>query len=1057
MKKRAAIHKNNGFALILVGLLMLGLWGLPSYGHTFASASAAGDPSVPPDASRIAQIERLIDSQMEKSHIPGVAVTIVQGAETVYQRGFGYADAERGQPVSAASVFELGSTSKAYTGVAVLKLVREGRLKLEDPVTAYIPWLQFHVKGAGAKPGTEAASVTIGQLLYQTSGIPFSTIGDIPAGAGEDALRQTIEKLRGTELDFSPGERFQYATVNYDILGYVIEQVTGQSYENYIREQVLQPLGLHHTYVSTAEASRHDEGVQGYKLGYLKPRPFDAPVYEGNTPAGYIYTDSRDMALWLKIQLGAVSVNPAMAAVLSRSHQPDRTVSPDADGSSYAAGWYVYQSGGGELSHSGSNPAYSSFIAFRPGEQLGVAVMANLNSANTLVIGQGILDLLLDKEPVTEIGDIYRNVDRMSVILLAISLPFIGLSLWFVISIGRDLRHKRRQAASGILMNGLRLLSFVVFSGGLTYAFLLLPEVLFNGVNWGFAEVWAPSSFKMSMCFLYAALLLFALSLLLNSLFPGQGRSPLFPFIVLCLVSGIGNTLIIFIINEALARTGAFQAGLFSFFLVGLLVYVLSQRIVRTQLIRFTNDLIYVKQTEIIDRILHSPYGKVEKIAKEKLYSVLNHDIETISGGINVLVFGLTSLITLIFCFVYLGFINVYGLLASMLVISFAALAYYAAGRDANKHWESTRDIQNVFYKYIGHMAQGFKELSLHQAKKSEFRADLHESCNEYRVKRIQGDTRFANVFVIGEVMFTVVIGVAAFMFPLWFDSIRSHSLRSFIFIFLYMGAPVRGVLDAVPDLIRMRIAWNRIHQLSAELGNEPGAAESVQMEDRLDASFSTLELNHVCYTYENDSGAAFSVGPVNLVLRAGEVTFITGGNGSGKSTLVKLITGLYEPSAGFVSMNGRPVSPAGLSEQFTAVFSEYHLFDKLYGVRNNLDDTAVSHYLQQLHLEQKVYIQDGRFSTTQLSSGQRRRLALFISYMEDRPVYLFDEWAADQDPEFRRFFYHSVLPDLKKQGKCVIAVTHDDRYFDLADRLVKMESGQMIHLETQKTASGSW
>ncbi|MDP4098847.1 cyclic peptide export ABC transporter [Paenibacillus sp. P96] len=1047
MKREIAVHK--GFAVILVVLLMLGVWVLPIYGHAFASVAA--ESPVPPDASRIAQIERLIDGQMEQSQIPGLAITIVQGDETVYQRGFGYANTQRRQPVSAESVFELGSTSKAFTGLAVLKLVREGKLKLEDPVTTYIPWLHFNAKGAAAQPGSAAANVTLGQLLFQTSGIPFSTIGDIPEGAEEEALQQTVQRLRGITLEFRPGDRFQYATVNYDVLGYVIEQVTGQSYENYIREQVLQPLGLQHTYVSTVEASRHDEVVQGYKLGYLKARPFDAPIYRGNTPAGYIYTDSQDMALWLKIQLGTVPVNQELAEVIFESHRPDRTVSPDADGSSYAAGWYVYQSGGGELSHSGSNPAYSSFVAFRPEEQIGVAVMANLNSANTLVIGQGILDLLLGKEPVTGLEDTYRTVDRMSVIILVISASFIGLSLWFAVSIGLDLYYKRRQMASGTIMNGLRLLSFAVFSGGVTFAFLQLPEVLFNGVNWDFAEVWAPSSFKTSMWLLYASLLLFALSLLLNALFPKQGRSPLFPFIVLCLVSGIGNTLIIFIINEALARTETFQIGLFSFFLVGLLVYVLSQRIVRTQLIRFTNDLIYDKQTEIIDRVLHSPYNKVEKIAKEKLYSVLNHDIETISGGINVLVFGLTSLITLIFCFVYLGFINVYGLLVSILVISLAALAYYAAGRDANKHWESTRDIQNVFYQYIGHMAQGFKELSLHQAKKSEFRTDLHESCNQYRVKRIKGDTRFANVFVIGEIMFTVVIGVVAFIFPLLFDSVRSHSLRSFVFIFLYMGAPVRGVLDAVPDLIRMRIAWNRIRQLSAELSHGPGAEESVPMRDALDTGFGTLELNHVCYEYENHHGTTFSVGPVNLVLRAGEVTFITGGNGSGKSTLVKLITGLYEPSAGLISMNGRPVSPAGLSEQFTAVFSEYHLFDKLYGVRHSLDEMAVNHHLKQLHLDQKVYIQDGRFSTIQLSSGQRRRLALFISYMEDRPVYLFDEWAADQDPEFRRYFYHSVLPELKKQGKCVIAVTHDDRYFDLADTLVKMEAGQMIQLDTQR------
>ncbi|WP_458462468.1 cyclic peptide export ABC transporter [Paenibacillus sp.] len=1064
MKKRH--ERNHGFTSVLIVFLALGLWMTACVGQSMAYASGEGvrggdvSPNVSlPDEALMSRIEQLINSQMEKAQIPGMAVTIVQGDTTLYQQGFGYADVQHNLSVSAESVFELGSTSKAFTGLGIEKLVREGKLDLNDPVSDYIPWLQFHTASSGIS-GNQDARVTVGQLLYQTSGIPFATIADIPSSTGEDALLQTIQQLRDTTLDFSPGERFQYATVNYDILGYIMEQVTGQSYEDYMRAEILEPLGLQHTFVSTSEAMKQGEIVQGYKLGFLKARPYDAPVYRGNTPAGYIYMDSLDMARWLQIQMNTIPVHPEMSEVIASSQRPDRTVSPDSDGSSYAAGWYVYQSGGGELSHSGNNPAYSSFVAFRPDEKLGVAVMANLNSANTLIVGQGILDLMLGKEPVMELSDLYRNVDRIATVILAVSVPFIGIALWFIVSIWFDLYRKRRFVTSGRLMHVVRVISFALFAGGFAFAFLQLPQVLFDGVNWSFAEVWAPFSFKTAIWLLYAALMLFGLSLLLNSLFPKQGRSPLFPFVILCLVSGLGNTLIIFIINEALARTGSFQTGLFTFFLTGLLVYVFSQKIVRTQLIRFTNDLIYQKQTEIIDRILRSSYAKVENIAKEKLYSVLNHDIEAISGGINAIVFGVTSLITLIFCFVYLGFINIYGLLISILVIALAALAYYVAGRRANRHWETTRDIQNNFYNYIGHLAQGFKELSLNRAKKTEFRKDLHDSCNQYRVERIKGDISFANVFVIGEIMFTIVIGVVAFIFPLLFDTIRNHSLSSFVFIFLYMGAPVRGVLDAVPDLVRVRIAWKRIGQLSQELDHHDrsyGAEASVsikQGKEGIDTGFHSLELQDVGYTYDHAEGTTFSVGPVNLTLRAGEVVFITGGNGSGKSTLVKLITGLYEPTFGRIGINGQTLDAADLSQQYTAVFSEYHLFDKLYGVSRQLDESTVAKHLKELHLDQKVTIQDNKFSTTRLSSGQRRRLALFISYVEDRPIYLFDEWAADQDPEFRHYFYHSVLPDLKRRGKCVIAVTHDDRYFELADTLIKMESGQMVLLERDRQHS---
>lgn len=1023
---------------------------LAIYPVSYLASAEASQTSLPKD-EQLQQIEHLIKSQMDKSLIPGLAVTIVHGDETIYQQGFGFANVDKKQSVSPKSIFELGSTTKAFTGLGLLKLVAEGKLNLDDSVTDYIPWIKFHTKDSN-----RSDSVTLRQVLYQTSGIPFTSITSIPSSNDDTALRETIENLSGTTLDFSPGERFQYATINYDILGYVIEQVTNQSYEEYMNTEVLEPLGLQHTFLSKAEAETSGTMAQGYKLGYLNARPFDAPIYRGNTPAGYLYSDSNDMAQWLKIHLNTVPVKGSMEEIIGMSHMPDRTVSPDSDGSSYAAGWYVYQSGGGELSHSGNNPAYSSFVAFRPEEQVGVAVMANLNSSSTLVIGQGILDIMIGKEPVTELSDIYRTVDSISVVILAVSIPFMGLSLWFLGTMVRDILQRRRKSAQGWIKHVIRVFGFVLFAGGVGVAFLYIPQVLFNGVNWSFAEVWAPPSLKMAVSILYASLILFGLCMLLHSMFPGEGkRTPLFPFAVLCLVSGLGNTLIIFIINQALINTSSFQTGLFTFFLMGLAAYVISQKIVRSQLIRFTNDLIYQKQTEIINRILRSPYYKVEKVAKEKLYAVLNHDIETISGGINVLVFGLTSIITLIFCFIYLGYLNIYGLLISLLVVSLAALAYYVAGRHANKHWARTRDVQNVFYKYIGHMAQGFKELSLHQDKKKQFQIDMHDTCDEYRQRRIQGDIRFANVFVIGEILFTVVIGVVAFIFPILFDSVQSYSLSSFVFIFLYMGAPVRGVLDAVPDLIRVRIAWNRMNELAGELDDEKHSETNSNMtkEHQID-KFSHLELQDIHYEYVSPNGTSFSIGPINLTLRAGEITFITGGNGSGKSTLVKLLTGLYKPSSGNLFVNGKPKLNGEQSELFAAVFSEYHLFDKLYGLTNSLDKGSIDYHLEKLQLEQKVSIEDGKFSTTDLSSGQRRRLALLISYLEDRPVYLFDEWAADQDPEYRRYFYHHVLPELKLRGKCVIAVTHDDRYFEQADKLVKMEFGKMEMLDPKQHGS---
>ncbi|MDT2194486.1 serine hydrolase domain-containing protein [Paenibacillus larvae] len=234
------------------------------------------------------------------------------------------------------------------------------------------------------------------QLLHHTSGIPFETIKDIPQGDGDDSLQRTVKNLVNRELDFYPGEQFQYATINYDVLGLVIEEVTGSSFETYVRTHVLDTLGLKETFLFRQETAGRDM-ADGYKHGFMQSLTYNAPMYRGDTPAGYFITNANDMSKWLQIQLG--SGDGGINRLIGQSHSPDRTVPPAEDGSSYAAGWSVYQLGSGMLSHSGSNPNYSSQLVLLPGEEIGIAVLANLNSDYTEVIGNGIAAILQGKAP----------------------------------------------------------------------------------------------------------------------------------------------------------------------------------------------------------------------------------------------------------------------------------------------------------------------------------------------------------------------------------------------------------------------------------------------------------------------------------------------------------------------------------------------------------------------------------------------------------------------------------------------------------------------------------
>ncbi|GEC88345.1 cyclic peptide export ABC transporter [Brevibacillus brevis] len=991
------------------------------------------------------KIETFIYEQMDASKIPGLAVVIVNGDRVVYERGFGYSDLEKQRPVTRETVFELGSNTKAYTALAVLQLEQQGRLKLKDPVSKYLPWFTVTLGG-------QPVEITLEQLLYHKSGLPPETVGLIPRSSSDDALEQWVRKLSGIELKPAKGtrlgERFEYATANYDILGLVIQTVSGIPYEEYMQRNVLQPLGLDHTYANYEDAVRNGLSA-GYKMGFTYPLAYEAPRYRGNVPAGYISASMQDVAEWMKIQLGTKKINGFGEELIRRSHAPDTTVPPSSNGSSYAAGWSVFQRGSGELSHGGENPAFSSFMVLRPGDKIGIAVLANMNSDYTEYIARSLLDLIQDRELVKPQKDQLDQVDKIATLVLAVMVPTALALLVFQIravrEIGSGVRKFtgfRGKEVRGALLSG-------VFLGLFLLGFYWLPNILFERLPWGEVSVWGPQSLLPAVLAMIAVGVQFFLYHLLILFFP-KSMEKLYPALILLgIVSGFGNAFIIFVINQTFGNQDNLTNGLLFYFVLGIIMYVCGQRYIRTKLVTMTNNLVYEKRTDMIQKILRTPFYKMEAIADGRMHAVLNNDTEVVSRSMNVLVGGLTSLVTLICCFLYLGLLNGYALFISMAVIALAAGLYFYMGNKAEKLWEETRDIQTTFFRLMNDLIKGFKELRLNHHRNLSFRDQMEKSCDAYRWKRTEGDVRFASVTVIGELLFTVVIGFVAFLFPLIFPHIQAGTLQVFVFVFLYMTGPVNGILMSYPTFVQIRISWKRIQELSEEIANLnapndedlyiPNGQEPVE-----------LVMRGVSYKYAATDGSAFGVGPIDLTFRSGSITFLTGGNGSGKTTLAKLLTGLYVPQEGFVLVNGESLSSEQLSQYFSAIFSDYYLFDRLYGIYVKGQEAKIEELLSQLELSEKVAVVDGRFTTTSLSTGQKKRLALLLSYLEDRPICLFDEWAADQDPEYRRHFYDEILPRLKEQGKCVIAITHDDRYFHMADQHIKLEMGRVVEYAGQ-------
>jgi putative pyoverdin transport system ATP-binding/permease protein len=239
-------------------------------------------------------------------------------------------------------------------------------------------------------------------------------------------------------------------------------------------------------------------------------------------------------------------------------------------------------------------------------------------------------------------------------------------------------------------------------------------------------------------------------------------------------------------------------------------------------------------------------------------------------------------------------------------------------------------------------------------------------------------------------------------------------------------------------------VALDKIEALGLSLANQ---SEVVNQAAKT-PGFGQIKLVQVKYTYHRERGEEFALGPIDLSITAGELIFIVGGNGSGKSTFAKVITGLYAPDFGSIQLDGQPVTKENREtyrQLFSTVFSDFHLFDRLLETQQEQLEDQATHYLEKLQINHKVQLQGSKLSTLELSQGQRKRLAFLNAYLENRPIYLFDEWAADQDPFFREIFYKQLLPELKQRGKTVLVISHDDRYFHLADRLIKLDYGQLI------------
>ncbi|MDR2995867.1 MAG: beta-lactamase family protein [Bacillus cereus] len=377
--------------------------------------------------SQSAAIQALLDDACRTSGVPGMSLSILADGEVFYFSS-GYADLEKGLSASENTLYELASVSKAFTGMGILLLEEQGLLSMTDPIQKYLPWFTLKYQG---KP-VDMQNLTLNNFLHHTSGLTnIRHTQNIPQGNTPDMLQKTVETLVDAELAFSPGEQFNYGTVNYDVLGLVIEIVSRQSYEDFMKEQVLLPLGLHQTYVYKEDAQATGQLAQGYRSSFFITTPFNAPDYAGNKPAGYIISNTKDMARWMGIQMGIVQDIPEIFhRAIEKSHRGDMSVSAVND-MYYAAGWSV-NAEQTFIEHTGRNPNFSTKVAILPNERTAICLLSNGANTNINLVLQvnNILNGNLTQSyeiSGTQLLDIILSSTTIILCLLAVLLFFLGL------------------------------------------------------------------------------------------------------------------------------------------------------------------------------------------------------------------------------------------------------------------------------------------------------------------------------------------------------------------------------------------------------------------------------------------------------------------------------------------------------------------------------------------------------------------------------------------------------------------------------------------------------
>jgi len=516
-------------------------------------------------------------------------------------------------------------------------------------------------------------------------------------------------------------------------------------------------------------------------------------------------------------------------------------------------------------------------------------------------------------------------------------------------------------------------------------------------------------------------------------------------------VGGVSNAAILAAINSGAANADEGKGAslwAMTLFVIGLFLYIKTQVYVTATITAEIEAVIHRIRVRVLDNVRRSELLSVEKIGRARIISAITSDAAVLTQASNMLGFSIQAPILISFVAIYVAYLSFPAFILSVVIVGFTATIFHFRSRRLAVERAKAAEQERRLFDRVTDFLDGFKEIRLNAARSNDLYDDAFDVSRAAANIKIHAQAETFKQIALAQSYMYVLLGAVVFIAPQFSDAIGGSSITKVTTALLYVVGACFGMVQAIPILMNANAAADRIEQLDATLR----ATVSTQDTDiKAPKRFDHVEMRNIRFRYTDKfSAVTFQIGPIDFDFRAGELIFITGGNGSGKSTFLRVLSGLYPPDSGEITLDGMRINDNNRDlyrNLISGIFFDYHLFQRLYGI-GEADASEVNQLLAQFRLEDKTGVAGGLFRTLDLSGGQRRRLALIVSLLEKRPILLLDEWTAEQDPEFRRKFYDELLPELKRAGTTVVVITHDDRYLDelhLPARRIKMDEGRIV------------